>query len=293
MSTDVPNDTTKRKRPCSTKAASGSTAKAAAVAVQDGPAAARPAAPAFAGAAGQRPGSGAAAAASVDAEAVATIALLRKLTDTCIVGVSLGKDSLAVLDLVMTHRPAFRAVHTYFLYLVAGLEFQERTLRYLQARYGIHVQRLPHFCLSPMLRRGNYRPQDAVGRRAPALPPAEAEDALRGRFDCRWLVTGYKRVDSLERNAMLSRTGPVDVRRGRCHPLLTWTHGHVYDYLRRRRIPLPPDYRALKESFGHLSGPELFWLRENYPDDYARVIAAFPYAEALTFRYAMNTGRRN
>jgi phosphoadenosine phosphosulfate reductase len=212
------------------------------------------------------------------------LAGLRRLTDRCIVGVSLGKDSLAALELLMDVRPAWAAVHCYFMYLVPGLEFQEQYLRFLERRHGLTILRLPHFQLGRMLRGAVLRRYSRLQHRSPVVSPTEMEGYLRMRCEARWVVDGFKAIDSLERNAILRRTGPLDVRRGRCHPLAWWNHGRVFDLLRRRGVPLPADYQMFGHSFGRLWPAELLAIRERFPADYARILAMFPFAHAQVVR---------
>jgi hypothetical protein len=62
-----------------------------------------------------------------------------------IVSFSGGKDALACLDICARQ---FSRVAPFFMYWVKGLEFQEATLCAAEARYGLHIERVPHWALS-------------------------------------------------------------------------------------------------------------------------------------------------
>jgi phosphoadenosine phosphosulfate reductase len=212
----------------------------------------------------------------------------RRLTDAVLVGLSGGKDSLAVLDLCARH---FERVEAYFLYTVPGLEFQERTLRYCERRYAIKVRRLPHWCLSHQLREWAFR--GPVKGDVPRLKLIDVENHARELTGVNWVATGQRKDDSLERRAMLSRNGGLDLKARRFYPLADWRAASVFVYLKQRRVPLPPDYALFWRSWGgRLHANDLGKIREAFPDDYRRIVEYFPHVEAQEARARFAAGRR-
>lgn len=208
---------------------------------------------------------------------------LRELTDTVLVGLSGGKDSVAALD--VCHRHGIKCV-AYFMYQVKGLRYQHEYLDELTRRYNLTIYEYPHPDRVQFLRDGYYC------IRQEQLPPIsfrEVWEAARVDSGVEWIVTGEKKVDSLERRAQMSAWGAVQPARRRAFPLAEWRHSEVYDYLQHHRIPLAPEYEALGESVNFLlKGRNLAWLAERYPDDYEKVLKDFPMAEASRMRFILN-----
>lgn len=208
---------------------------------------------------------------------------LRERTDEVIVAVSRGKDSLALLDVACR---TFRRVEAYCMVLVPGLSFVEDYLAYLERRYPpLTIDRVPHWWLSEAFRTGTFRP---LTRTCPRIGIRDIQAAQRERTGVRWIISGEKRCDSLQRRGMLSASGTIDEKVSVAYPLADWSGRHVYQYLKHQAIPLPTDYRLFSRSFScQLDGPTLSLMKDHYPDDYAKVLQTFPFAEAGVLRHRL------
>jgi phosphoadenosine phosphosulfate reductase len=200
------------------------------------------------------------------------------LTDAVIVFYSGGKDSAVALDLAVRR---FKTVHVVFMYQVQGLSFQEASMRWAEKKYGIEVYRIPHFELSTMLRRGIFCKPDPSVR---PLTISNVYDHVRRVFGCRWIVAGERCADSTVRNAMIKASGPIDEKRGRFYPLAFWTKKQTLSYIEAHKLKISPESALLGHSFRSFDGKDLRLIRESYPADYDRVIAAFPLAEVALVR---------
>lgn len=209
------------------------------------------------------------------------LAKMRTITDTVVVAFSCGKDSAAVLDVCAG---TFLRIECYFQYVVPGLEFQERYLRYTEGRYGVKIHRLPHWNLSNLLRRATFRPHTNATLSCPALGIAAIEAEVRRRTGIEWIASGEKINDSLERRGMIKSCAGVDPKRRRFYPILDWSDRQVKRYLQVRKIPLAPEYQYLKRSFMPMNERDLAVVREHFPADYKRILEMFPYAEASHYR---------
>ncbi len=209
---------------------------------------------------------------------------LRQKTDAVIVGVSRGKDSLALLDLC---KKTFPRVEAYYMYLVRGMSFAESYLGYLERRYQIHIERRANWWLSFAFRKAVFRP--LADTSVPKLTIRDIQAAETQRTGIAWHVTGEKACDSLQRRGMLSACDGISERCARgvkvAYPLWKWANRHVYAHLRKRQIPLPADYRVFGNSMDcSLADEMILALHKHFPEDYQRVRQVFPLVEAVVFR---------
>jgi phosphoadenosine phosphosulfate reductase len=201
-----------------------------------------------------------------------------------LVGISGGKDSIATLDLCSRHMAEVRG---YFMYLVPGLSFQERYLTYIERKYGIEIIRLPHWGLSGIFRAASFRHPSQRSRSVKVVKAKDVDCYLRQQTGIQWIATGEKAIDSIERNAQIRRCRGINVQRRRIYPLAFWNHAAVYNYLKFRQVLMPPDYKIKADgsSFGSLWARDLIPIRENFPEDYKKILQFFPLAEAQVKRY--------
>lgn len=200
------------------------------------------------------------------------------LTDTVIVSHSGGKDSIVTLDLCCQY---FKAVHAFFMYQVPGLSFQEAALRWAEERYGIEIYRIPHFELSDFYRRGVYCKPDS---RVQKVTISDVYAHVRHAFGAWWISAGERAADSLVRNAMIKRSGSIDEKRGRFFPLAYWRKEHVMRYIDARRLKISHESSIIGHSFRSLGAKDLLSIKKHYPDDYERIVSAFPECGAAISR---------
>lgn len=208
-----------------------------------------------------------------------------KQTEEVIVFFSGGKDSIVVLDMCFKY---FKTVYPVFMYVVKNLSFQERYLTYIEKKYRISFFRYPHWSLSRMYKENNYRPYSKNAKDIKLIYLRDVENQAREATGGVYIASGHKAIDSLDRNAMIRGCKGIDDKNKRIYPLAFYNNAMVFNYLKRNNILLPPDYRLFKysknSSFGGINGDDLEVVRENYPDDYRKILEVFPFAEAAVKR---------
>lgn len=202
-----------------------------------------------------------------------------KITDSVIVGFSGGKESVVVLDLCFRY---FKNVHPFFMYICPDLSFQERTLQWYERKYQTEIIRIPHMDVSEFFHYGSFRPGDLT---FPIVSINDIYHYLRLKTDTWWIAAGERIDDSIVRRAMMKKSGSVDEPRGRFYPISMWKKREVMDYIKFHNLYLGQDSRKLGFSFCSLWGKELSMLKQHFPDDYAKVIRQYPFAEAGVKRF--------
>lgn len=202
-----------------------------------------------------------------------------KMTDSVLVGFSSGKDSIVTMDLCFKY---FKHVVPYFMYIVPNLEFQEQTLQKYERHYNTEIIRIPHFEVSNFMRYGTFRNIDPYVR---LVSITEEYDYLRLQTGIDWIAAGERISDSIVRRAMIKNSGSIDQKRGRFYPVAYWNKHDVLTYIKRKRLYMPPDSRKLGFSFKSLAGNELAVIKQNFPNDYEKILRYYPLAGAAVERF--------
>lgn len=209
------------------------------------------------------------------------IDLVRQKTDEVLLFLSLGKDSLALLDMIY---PKFERIVCVFMYFIKGLEHIERWVGWVKARYPkIEFVQVPHWNLTYILRGGMYC---VPNTRVKLLKLADVVKAMQLKYGIHYAFLGMKKADGMNRRLMLKGYEANGYENnGMCYPLADYTQKEVLAYMRQHNLPQPIRY-SLKASNGVGFSLDCFlWLRENYPQDLERIYQVFPMSRRILFEY--------
>lgn len=209
-----------------------------------------------------------------------TLTVLRdraRISDSCLVSYSGGKDSLAVLDLCSR---AFKRVICFYMYLVPGLKVIDDQMTLARERWGVEVLFYPHRVFFQALQDGLYCKEGFWNDDLPMLSLREIYDWVILDTGIPQIATGAKASDSMARRRFFKNTESWD---DIFYPLKGWNKHDVLAYCRAQRIPLP-DAHAGNTTGVDLSTRSLLWLHDSYPDDFKRLCQWFPFAEAVVYR---------
>ena len=191
---------------------------------------------------------------------------ISQFKDDCLVCFSAGRDSVVMLDLFMKYyKGNMKFVYFYF---VPNLEFKEKILHYYEKKYGIEIIRKPSwttlsYTMGKQVRQG------------------EVFKNIRQETNISYMATGVRRAESFRRRAYLKGITGVDERNHYFYPLIDWTSKQVASYVSLNRLPIGEEY---KNGFNHdLSTPDnltLLYIKNQYPNDYQKIINTFPQLEA-------------
>lgn len=202
-----------------------------------------------------------------------------KVTDSVIVAFSGGKDAIVTLDLCCKY---FKNVKAFFMYSVKGLEYQEKVLRYYENRYDIEIERVPHFLLGEQLKRGYFTRWDLS---IPTTTQTEMFDFVRDRFGIEWIAGGERASDSIMRRAFINKHGSIDNKSKRFYPIAYWNKNEVLQYIKYKKLYLGKAMRDLGNSANGLDGETLTYIKENFPDDYEKILKMFPFIGSRVVRF--------
>lgn len=212
----------------------------------------------------------------------------------CIVSVSCGKDSAALLDVCVRHFGR-ENVYPFFMYLIKGLSFQEKYLTYMERLHDITIDRIQDWHLSVYMRLGEFRMPTLADKDVPKVTINDVYAEIRRRSQMEWIATGEKAIDSVERNAQIRSQNGVSTKRRVFWPLAFWNHAAVFNYCKERRIALSSDYNnpESSSSFGNFAARQLYWVYTNYPEDFKKLTKLFPLLPAQIMRYELQQARES
>jgi sulfate adenylyltransferase subunit 2 len=215
-----------------------------------------------------------------------SIDAIRAKSDSAILFLSLGKDSLVLLDMIY---PKFDRIICVFMYFVQGLEHIERWIGWVKAKYPkIEFVQVPHWNLTYILRGGLYC---VPNPKVKLLKLADVVKAMQLRYGIYYVFLGMKKADGMNRRLMLKGYEANGYENnGMCYPLADWTQKDILSYMKQNRLPEPVRY-SLKASSGVGFNLDcMLWLKKNYPQDLQRIYKVFPMAIRVLeeFRYKNN-----
>ncbi len=207
-----------------------------------------------------------------------------------IIGFSGGVDSTIIIDMAVEHTQDPNLIYAFTMEMVPDLDYHMWWREYAWKRWQIRVHPYQHWAFSWYIRRGIF--QLRGDPTYPRIVLADIERVVREDSGLRWIGYGYKALDSLQRRGMMNQWQyGIGWDRSVFAPLKEWNNRHTVEYLTKKRIlpPITPEYA----SHGIDASPRcMHWLREYWPDDYERMLKAFPTAVAQADRWEAIQARK-
>ena len=209
---------------------------------------------------------------------------------------SMGKDSIGTAIQLQRH---FQNVEFVFMYMVPGLEFQERQIAYYEGVFGKKIKRMPNPSLYRQLNALMYQHPgniDVVFEKN--LFEGDYDDIFAaakydfGMSDDTFVGVGVRSSDSLARRTAVKQTGGINRKRRQFFPIHDWNMERLVSEIRQAGIKLPVDYKIWGRSFDGFDHRFLKPLKDNFPKDYERIREFFPLIDLELKRYE-KFGRNN
>lgn len=210
-----------------------------------------------------------------------SIDAIRAKSDSAVLFLSLGKDSLVLLDLIY---PRFKKVVCVFMYFVKDLEHINRWIGWVKAKYpAIEFVQVPHWNLTYILRSGLYC---VPNPKVKLLKLADVVKAMQLKYGIQYAFLGMKKADGMNRRLMLNGYQANDYENnGLVYPLAEWNQRDILAYMKQNGLPEPIRY-SLKASSGVGFNLDCFlWLEKNFPQDLEKIYRCFPMAERILWEH--------
>lgn len=212
----------------------------------------------------------------------------KRITGPIVAMFSTGIDSICMVDILVRFFGARRVIPVH-LYYMDRLTWVERVIEFYEKRWGIEVRRHPHPDVDYLVRSSEFARKKPVSM-------TMMENWLRDNYGTPWLAFGYMKNDSLQRRGQLAlrdkkkiQTGEfgMDFKYHKLYPVADWTKRHIRRYIDDNRLIIPETYEVGLRDFTTLHGEELFFIINNYPEDWARIVAKYPDLEGERLRLEM------
>jgi 3'-phosphoadenosine 5'-phosphosulfate sulfotransferase (PAPS reductase)/FAD synthetase len=216
-----------------------------------------------------------------------------------ILSFSRGKDSITAWLAMLESGIKPENIIPVYYYRIPGLQFTADSLDYFEQIFQTRIIRMPHPSLFRMWNEMIFQPPTRSGIIEAAQMPQpsyqDIEQLLRQDLelpDSTYVATGVRAADSIQRRTFIKKSGPITHTKKRVAIVWDWTKGECYDYIAKNGVELPVDYQLFEgkqrrsgRTFDGLAAQFLGPIRDNLPDDYARILEWFPVADIDLFRH--------
>lgn len=209
---------------------------------------------------------------------------------TCLLAFSRGKDSLAAWWYLRQFFPRIIPFHGAS---VPHLAFVDDSLAYYEEVFATRIHRFLSGDVTGAIDALVYQSPDAE----PDIDALELwdydtnaiADHLRQTYHLSraWCAYGINQTDSIDRRIYVAQyQGRIDAHQS-FYPCFDWTRAMILGVLQHANIALPKDYLMYGRTVvGVPMAQHLAPMADVCPDDYARVLTLFPFAEADLARHA-------
>lgn len=211
--------------------------------------------------------------------------------DTVLLSFSCGKDSVASW---LQCRKYFKTIIPYYRYLVPDLDFVDDNLAYYEDFFGQHIYRMPSPNFYRLIRDGVFQSherwsaicsmEDIPGKDYDELMCANLMREVGNLSDAVYCAVGNRAADSPMRRMSISKSGAVNHNKQTFFPVYDWLQGRLLKEMDDAGVKFATDYNIWSNTFDSLTYKYLSKMRETFPNDYAKIIKAFPMAQLEFWR---------
>jgi len=203
------------------------------------------------------------------------------INNQILVGLSGGKDSLAVYDLCVRVFGAANVVPFHLTFL-PNLRVINEMLATPIKKFGIKkILDYPDYTFFAYYKSGMYSWESADRASLPDLTRKMIYTYIAKTAKINKMALGIKKNDNIRMRQQVENNRMYG---GTVLPIYDWTTSEVLTYLRLREIEIPKQYY---EGFRgiDLNDESLLYLYKNFPDDFEKIELYFPFVRAVIKQY--------
>jgi phosphoadenosine phosphosulfate reductase len=206
-----------------------------------------------------------------------------------VVSFSCGKDSVVLLDLLISNKIKCEPVH---YYIVPDLSYNEEVMTWFEDKYRIKVNRI----VSPIYTKMKSADLLCVNRiwnlsSDKQNPFKRAETLINKTFNFDWNAVGIKQNDSVMRRMTIVKHGWIYPNTKKIYPLYDWSDRDVWAYMHYKGMPINKCYEWFGRSQDVVNIPHIYPLKEKSPEDYFIFCKNFPLIEPLIWKYEIEQSK--
>lgn len=203
-----------------------------------------------------------------------------------------GKDSLAMWLFLRDHN--FEVI-PYFCYTVPGLSFDDEMIAYYEQFFGQTIYRIPHPYFYSMLEAGALQDPDTrrilASMRLVKFDWVDIENSIAqqhslGSGGQYFSAVGIRSADNLMRRRLVDQMGPLGFKKRRYYwAIWDWKISDVKEKIRKSGAKISRRYSIWGSTGDSVDYNFIRLLKNQYPEDYRRVLEFFPLVDIEIFRY--------
>ncbi len=220
--------------------------------------------------------------------------LLKELSlqsDTCLLGFSRGKDSIASWIQLKKH---FKTIIPYYLKIIPDeMSFETESLAYYEEIFKTKIVRLVSPSFYRMISQQilqipeNLPIIDSYGK-IKKITYQDIQSFVKQKNNLSGSILtaiGVTENDSYTRRMHIRKNGPVNHNKGEFYPIYDFTKTEILQLIDHSRIKLPKDYNLWGKTFDGLDYRFTKPLKKAFPEDYEKLKLYFPLLDVEMIRY--------
>jgi hypothetical protein len=215
---------------------------------------------------------------------------LAEQNNTCLLGFSRGKDSIA--SWIQINKFFKKVIPFYFKMIPEELSFETESLSYYEDIFKTKILR---FTAPSFYRMIKYQILQ-VPTNLPIIDSyniknisyQDINNYVRATHNLpldTFKAIGVTQNDSFRRRMVIKKNGAINKKTSEFYPIYDFTKSEIFNLIEDNNILLPKDYKVWGKTFDGLDYRFIKPLKDNFPEDYEKMKFWFPLLDLELIRY--------